>query len=120
MTSLVDVIFLLLLFFMLSSTFGKFGEVELASAGAGAGPAADSPPLFVLLEPERLRLNGREIALDSLAGELARLRDAGGDGDSPLAVLIALRGPVSAQGLTDLLAVLRGIAGLRATVLEGA
>ena len=29
MTSLIDVIFLLLLFFMLSSTFSRFAEVEL-------------------------------------------------------------------------------------------
>ena len=29
-TSLIDVIFLLLLFFMLSSTFSKFADVELS------------------------------------------------------------------------------------------
>ena len=33
MTSLIDVIFLLLLFFMLTSTFSKFSEVELAAEG---------------------------------------------------------------------------------------
>jgi biopolymer transport protein ExbD len=35
MTSLIDVIFLLLLFFMLSSTFSRFGEVELTAAAGG-------------------------------------------------------------------------------------
>ncbi len=36
MTSLIDVIFLLRLFFMLSSTFSRFAEVELTAAGASA------------------------------------------------------------------------------------
>ena len=31
MTSLIDVIFLLLLFFMLSSTFSRFAEVEISA-----------------------------------------------------------------------------------------
>ena len=35
MTSLIDVIFLLLLFFMLTSTFTRFSEVELTAAGSG-------------------------------------------------------------------------------------
>ena len=40
-TSLIDVIFLLLLFFMLASTFSKYSEIELASLPGGA-PAEDS------------------------------------------------------------------------------
>ncbi|MEM8921756.1 MAG: biopolymer transporter ExbD, partial [Pseudomonadota bacterium] len=33
-TSLIDVIFLLLLFFMLASTFTRFSEVDIAAASA--------------------------------------------------------------------------------------
>ena len=33
-TSLIDVIFLLLLFFMLASTFSKFSEIDIAVASA--------------------------------------------------------------------------------------
>ena len=46
MTSLIDVIFLLLLFFMLSSTFSKFSEIELTAGGSGPGRAAETPPLM--------------------------------------------------------------------------
>ena len=34
LTPLIDVIFLLLLFFMLSSTFSRFGEIKLDLGGA--------------------------------------------------------------------------------------
>ena len=44
MTSLIDVIFLLLLFFMLTSTFSKFAEIELAAATSGAGAATGAKP----------------------------------------------------------------------------
>ena len=37
MTSLIDVIFLLLLFFMLTSTFTRFAELDLAAASGGGG-----------------------------------------------------------------------------------
>ena len=63
MTSLIDVIFLLLLFFMLTSTFSKFSEVPLAAAGSGAvAQASDAKPVFLQLGPDTLRLNGDEIA----------------------------------------------------------
>ncbi|ARC88021.1 biopolymer transporter ExbD [Rhodovulum sp. MB263] len=111
LTSLVDVIFLLLLFFMLSSTFTRFAEVDLVAAGQG-GAAADSEtrPLFLQLEPDRLRLNGRALDLDGLAEGL-------GPVEPGQVVLVALRGGVSAQRLTDLLVALRAIPGLGVTVL---
>ena len=73
LTSLIDVIFLLLLFFMLSSTFSQFSEVELATAGAGRTTAPDTRPVFVQLRADSLRVNAREVGLDALAGALAPL-----------------------------------------------
>ena len=49
MTSLIDVIFLLLLFFMLSSTFSRFAEVEISAAAGGAAAPSDTPPAFLRL-----------------------------------------------------------------------
>lgn len=113
MTPLIDVIFLLLLFFMLSSTFSRFADVKLATAGAG-GAAAESRPVFVQLSAETLTVNGQVHALDALPQlfevEATQTPD----------VLISLREGVSAQRLTDLLVVLRGIEGLRVTVLGAA
>jgi len=113
MTSLIDVIFLLLLFFMLSSTFTRFGEIEFASAGAG-GTAATERPVFVTLTAETLQLNGAEAHMDDLPQALARLRN----GDGPLNVLVAARTDVTAQRLTDLLVALRALPAVRVTVLE--
>ncbi len=113
MTSLIDVIFLLLLFFMLSSTFSKFCEVELSAASAGAAPIAAIKPLFLQLGAEDLTLNGDPL---DLAGLVAALPP---ETDSPVPLLISLRGDVTAQRLTDLLVALRGAPGLAPTVLGG-
>lgn len=96
MTSLVDVIFLLLLFFMLSSTFSKFAEVELAAASGGQA-ASQTPPIFVQLHPDRISVNGQTRPLDAL--------DLQPEADQVL--LVALQPEVSSQRLLDLLVQLR-------------
>lgn len=106
LTSLVDVIFLLLLFFMLSSTFSKFAEVEL-SVASGGGAATDAAPIFVQLFPDRLTVNG---AAQTLAGLEIEPKEG-----QPL--LVALQDGVTAQRLTDLLVVLRSYPGLAVSVL---
>ncbi|SEP21657.1 outer membrane transport energization protein ExbD [Salinihabitans flavidus] len=113
MTSLIDVIFLLLLFFMLSSTFTRFAEVELAAAGGGAG-TSETRPVYLSLGMQTLRLNGEEHALDDVA---VTLNETKFEGDG-LPVIVALRAEVTAQRLTDLLAVLRGVPDITVTVLE--
>lgn len=115
MTSLIDVIFLLLLFFMLTSTFTRFAEVELTSGGTGAAPTASERPLFLQLGPETARLNSADVALEGLAEALA---DQRGDATSETRrLLVALQPGVTAQRLTDLLVILRGVPGFMPTVL---
>jgi biopolymer transport protein ExbD len=106
LTPLVDVIFLLLLFFMLTSTFSRYAEVEIAAATAGSG-AQSGQTRFVQLGATRLRLAGRDVTLDALA-------QMPGDG----AVLVSLEADVTAQRLIDLIAVLRTVPGLSVTVLQ--
>lgn len=114
MTSLIDVIFLLLLFFMLSSTFTKFAEVELMAAGAGGASAgtSDKRPFFLRLGEDQLDVNGRPLEMDSLATGF-------GEEDAPV-ILVALQAEVTSQRLTDLLVALRAIPGASVTVLERA
>lgn len=112
MTSLIDVIFLLLLFFMLTSTFSKFSEIELTAATSGAGATADAKPYFMQLGADSLRLNGKALTLTNLTGSV--LADAK-DG-TPL--LISLADAVESQRLADLLIALRAFPALRVTVLE--
>lgn len=109
MTSLIDVIFLLLLFFMLSSTFSRYAQVELAAAGGGMVPDDAAKPIFVQLSPTALNLNGRDMAMVDLPSALRSL-------DNPR-VLISLKDGVDAQRLTDVLVVLRNAPGVSVTVL---
>ncbi|MEM0949638.1 MAG: biopolymer transporter ExbD [Pseudomonadota bacterium] len=108
LTPLIDVIFLLLLFFMLSSSFARFGEIEISpSANSTGQPNAPADRVFIQLGANRLTLNGRPVALDEIATQL-----------DPGRVLVSLDSDASAQRLVDLLAELRGADGLNVTVLE--
>lgn len=111
MTSLIDVIFLLLLFFMLTSTFSKFAEVELTGAASGATTVAGAPPLFLQLGTDTLRLNGDALELAALAASPL------GDAQDGTVLLVSLGEAVDAQRLTDLLVALRRLPALRVTVL---
>ncbi|MDV7145235.1 biopolymer transporter ExbD [Tropicimonas sp. TH_r6] len=108
LTPLIDVIFLLLLFFMLSSTFSKFGEIELRQAAPGASaPSTVEDRVFVQLGADRLTLNGADLSLDDLSARI----EAG-------QVLVSLDADTSSQRLVDLLVRLRGREDLSVTVLE--
>ncbi|MBF9030055.1 biopolymer transporter ExbD [Rhodobacterales bacterium HKCCE3408] len=109
MTPLIDVIFLLLLFFMLSSTFSRFAEIELDAVGTGEGIVPETPPLFVQLGPETVTLNGAPLDL----ADPSALADAA----PGTTILVSLRGPVTSQRLTDALVAFRAFPGLTVTVL---
>lgn len=115
MTPLIDVIFLLLLFFMLSSTFAKYSEVELLSAGAGHAEAAAPTAAFIRLAPESLSLNGRAQTLEDLVAALGEMPED----TTETTILVSLDDAVSAQRLVDLLAVLRVLDGIAVQVLGG-
>ena len=108
MTSLIDVIFLLLMFFMLSTSFTRFAETPLTAAQAGTG-LSTKPPRLLQIAADGLTLNGKNIGPDGLAAALT-----GTDGP----VLVALRTGVSAQRLTDILDLLQQVDGLDVTVIE--
>ncbi|MEM6711368.1 MAG: biopolymer transporter ExbD [Pseudomonadota bacterium] len=112
MTPLIDVIFLLLLFFMLSSTFSKFGEIELASTQQVSGRTA-SAFIFVRLDGQDITVNGQETALATLAQELARLKEA----DATVA-LLALSEETNAQRFVDVYALARSIDGLSVAIVR--
>ena len=114
LTPLIDIIFLLLLFFMLSSTFTRFAELPLTTAGGGAG-AGGPPPLFLQLTAEGLRLNGAALTLEALPAALDEV-EAGAEG-AQVTLLVTLDGAVTSQELVDLLVVLRGRAWLAVSVL---
>lgn len=71
LTPLIDVVFLLLVFFMLAAQFGR--EVVLPISGGGAGQDYEGPPRLVTVGPDSVDLNGAWVALDNLPGALAAL-----------------------------------------------
>ena len=105
LTPLIDVVFLLLLFFMLASTFQKYAEIDLVAAGAGASrPSADRPLLVRVHEDGTLDLNAQPIGLDGLAETLSTAEER-----ENLRVLIQVRKGAETQRLVDVLERVRGI-----------
>jgi biopolymer transport protein ExbD len=113
MTSLIDVIFLLLLFFMLSSTFARHGELPFAAGGAGVPAPRDRPPVFLRLGVEGLTVNGEEAEIAQLAESVTAHT-----GGKETQVIVALAGPVTSQDLVDVLAVLRRMPDIHVAVVD--
>lgn len=74
LTPLVDIVFLLLMFFMLTSNFTKFGNLNLGIAGvaqSGAVQTASSPTLIINVEENAgVRVNGKAVTREALSGLL--------------------------------------------------
>ncbi|MBL4916915.1 biopolymer transporter ExbD [Szabonella alba] len=111
-TSLIDVIFLLLLFFMLTTTFTRTGDLPLSAAGTGAAVSTEAP-VFLRLDPEALSVNAEAAELE---GVVQRIRDL--SPETGARVLVSLGPGVHAQRLADLLMRLRGLPGAQVQVLE--
>lgn len=70
LTPMIDVVFLLLVFFMLVSRFGIDRALPLVAAG-GAGAGWQGPPRLVDVTPSGAALNGVALPVEALAGALA-------------------------------------------------
>lgn len=112
MTPLIDIIFLLLLFFMLSSTFSKFGEIELSSA-SGSGGASQNAPIFIQLRSQEITVNGADVSIDDFATYLETSRDRGAS-----LALVTLDDEVSSQRFVDVYAIARAVEDLDLAVVK--
>lgn len=115
-TSLIDVIFLLLLFFMLASTFSKFSELELSGvAAAGAGTPDQSPDptqiMALLVGDSSLTLDGEALQAPDLVAKIEQKLP-----QSPQLTLTVTE-QTSTQRLTDVLAILEPVDGLMVTMV---
>ena len=72
LTPLVDIVFLLLIFFMLSSTFLKLGhqEVGVAQQASATSPARPPGLLIRVGTDAKVSINGKSVPLDSLTSRL--------------------------------------------------
>lgn len=78
LTPLVDVIFLLLTFFMLSSDISAYSFLPLgARGGASSARAATAPDLVVVIDRGAVQANGERIALSDFAAAARDMRGRG-------------------------------------------
>lgn len=113
LTSLIDVIFLLLLFFMLSSTFSSYSDLELFGAGTG-GRSSESRPAFLQLKSDLIRLNGRAVEASDLERALLSLKNE----HDINALVFSVGADASAQDLVDTMVILRSVDGLAIQIIQ--
>ncbi|PJE33031.1 biopolymer transport protein ExbD [Pseudooceanicola marinus] len=112
LTPMIDVVFLLLVFFMLASRFGADEVLPLPLASSQGGSAYAGPPRLVDVGPEGLTLNGRETTAEALAERLGALTERpsdtiilrGRDG-APLQRVVDVASALRAAGFTNLVLV---------------
>jgi biopolymer transport protein ExbD len=89
LTSLIDVVLLLLIFFMLSTRFIDEGRIQMRLPEAGAEPQATEASVLEIEVTAQggYRVNGRTVANDDPASLAEALRRAaGGDRTVPLTI----------------------------------
>jgi len=101
LTPMIDVVFLLLAFFLLASTFSRVQTRPFALDGGSETTAErQTPPLAIILkENGALRLDGTALEADALEPALSRQMAA----DPARAVTIEPEDGVTVQALLDLL-----------------
>lgn len=102
LTPMIDVVFLLLVFFMLAARFGQEGSLDLRIAGSG-NAAWQGPPRLVQIWPDALRVNGQQRAEDALVVAMADLTQTRTD-----LILLQPSEGVGLQRLLDVMALLEG------------
>ncbi|OLS51216.1 ExbD/TolR family protein [Rhodovulum sulfidophilum] len=109
LTPMIDVVFLLLVFFMIAARFGPEAGIEIVAAQAGGAGTWQGPPRLVEVRPSGLFLNGQAMAPEEIAAELARITPAAGD-----PVLLRARDGADLQALVDAMEALgqAGVTGL--------
>ncbi|MFP4125203.1 MAG: ExbD/TolR family protein [Alphaproteobacteria bacterium] len=103
LTPLVDVVFILLVFFMLATSFAHERRLVLTAATAPPGAAAAVRDVsHVLVGSAAVRLGGQPLPLDELVAEVARRAATPSH-----RVLVQPTADASLQVLVDVLAALR-------------
>lgn len=109
LTPMIDVVFLLLVFFMLASRFGIDMTIPLGLAGGGSGWSG--PPRLIQVEADSLALNGVVMEAQALAAALGELMQTPAD-----PVILRAGGEADVQRLVEVMEAL-GRAGYANLVL---
>lgn len=98
LTPMVDVVFLLLVFFMLAARFGLDKAIEVIPAGGASGAPYQGAPRYVTVSPDALKLNGVTLAPEDLAAKLRPLMP-----NDQAIVIVAAREGASLQQVVSVL-----------------
>ena len=100
LTPLIDVVFLLLVFFMLASTFWRYSGFDLSGGRTGAAQNADISDLVIvrLKGSSGIDVNGKPIAINQLTNELVSLA-----GEKRIKVAIKMMGESKTQDLVGVI-----------------
>ncbi|GHA52975.1 biopolymer transporter ExbD [Amylibacter ulvae] len=103
LTPMIDVVFLLLVFFMLASQFGKDQAVTLPILGGDASAKYSGPPRLITVRGDTVLLNGAPMELTRAIKNLQTLTTKPDD-------IIVLRGgeDASTQNMLDVFSALQG------------
>jgi biopolymer transport protein ExbD len=99
LTPMIDVVFLLLVFFMLAARFDQTAVVPITLGGGGA---YTGPPRLVDVTPNAVLLNGVQIPQSELARRVLILMDNPTD-----TVVFRARGTADVQRIVDVMSDLR-------------
>jgi biopolymer transport protein ExbD len=100
LTPLIDVVFILLVFFMLASSFTDWRSIRLTTAEAGGAAAPGMVgAMLVEVRPEGFRLSGQTMAPNALVARLAARRETHPD----TRVLVRPAGGVAMQRVVEVL-----------------
>lgn len=112
LTSLIDIIFLLLLFLMLTSTFSKFSEIELSAAATAAESNVSEKILFLRISALRIDLNSDEVQIHSLSKSIKSFTK-----NAKASLVIIMDKDVKSQRLVDILGRVANIEGLSVNLI---
>lgn len=122
LTPLIDVVFILLLFFVVTTTFTRETQlrVDLPEAASGAPPEAEPKQLEVLIDAEgNFTLNGQALMVSDLASLTAALnKESEGDLSLPLVISADAQTPHQAVVVAMDAAGRLGFSRLRITTVE--
>ena len=99
---MIDVVFLLLVFFMLASRFGVEQAIQWPAPSQSAAAYA-GPPRLVEIAPDSLSLNGREVGEAELAAALSPLTASASD-----TIVLRAREGATVQRVVDVMEILSG------------
>lgn len=97
LTPMIDVVFLLLVFFMLASRFGQEMEIPLPLSAASDRPY-EGPPRLVEVRPETVSLNGVQTPVEELLAELGTMMLSHSD-----AIVVRARDEADLQRVVDVM-----------------